>query len=393
MKDRVKIGMVGSRFAAGFHMESYRHVTGVDLEVVGVFSKTRDSREAFAAKHGIKAFNCFDELAEAVDVVDLCVPGALHEPFCVRAAELGRHVIVEKPFTGAFGPGDELWRGDTADKRVMLDQALGSVNRMVGAAQDNEVTIMYAENWVYAPSIQKEAEVLKATRGQILWIHAEESHSGSTSSAYGVWRLSGGGSLVGKGCHPLTAALYLKRIEGIAAGGNPIRPKTVSCRTHDITRNPNFADMGHLRTDYRDVEDFAQVHVTFEDGMVADIFSCELVMGGVHNRLEVYANNHRMRCNINPIDANVLYNPVDKQLENVYLTEKLGTKQGWSFPSPDENWMTGYPQELQDFMECLVSGREPQSGIKLASDTVSTLYAAYLSAQNMGIETDIPPSL
>ena len=124
--------------------------------------------------------------------------------------------------------------------------------------------------------------------------------------------------------------------------------------------------------------------------MVADVFSCELVMGGVHNWLEIYANNHRMRCNINPTDANVLYNPVEKQLEHVYLTEKLGTKQGWSFPSPDEDWMCGYPQEIQDFMECLRDDREPQSDVMLAADTVSTLYAAYVSAQDQGRETDIP---
>lgn len=106
--------------------------------------------------------------------------------------------------------------------------------------------------------------------------------------------------------------------------------------------------------------------------------------------MEVYCNNHRMRCNINPIDANVLYNPVDRQLEKVYLNEKLGTKQGWSFPAPDENWMTGYPQELKDFVECLVEGREPQSNLVLAADTVSTLYAAYVSAQAGGAEVKIP---
>ena len=82
--------------------------------------------------------------------------------------------------------------------------------------------------------------------------------------------------------------------------------------------------------------------------------------------------------------------PVEKQLKDVYLNEKLGTKQGWSFPAPDENWMSGYPQELKDFIECLVREREPQSNLALAADTVSTLYAAYVSAQANGRETEIP---
>ena len=74
----------------------------------------------------------------------------------------------------------------------------------------------------------------------------------------------------------------------------------------------------------------------------------------------------------------------------MYITEKLGTKQGWSFPSPDENWMTGYPQELQDFMESLRDGRDPESGVILGADTVSTLYAGYVSAEQGGKETEIP---
>lgn len=386
----IKVGIAGAGFAAGFHFESYRQLSGMGVEVVGVFSKNAASRAKFAASRGLRAFDSFDDLARAVDVVDLCVPGALHEPFCVRAAELRRHVIVEKPFTGAYGPGTADWRGDRADKQALLDEAAASVRRMVEAGRKYAVRIMYAENWVYAPSIQKEVEILRATRGQILWIHGEESHSGSTSAAYGDWRLAGGGSLVGKGCHPLTAALYLKRVEGLAAGGEPIRPRSVSCRTHAVTRNPRFRDAGFLRTDYRDVEDFVQLHVVFDDGMPADIFSCELVMGGVHNWMEIYANNHRMRCNINPTDANVLYNPDEKQLANVYLSEKLGTKQGWSFPAPDENWMTGYPQELQDFMLSLREDRDPQSDVMLAADTVSVLYAGYLSAQMEGRETPAP---
>ncbi len=390
MSESIKIGLAGSRFAAKFHLESYRHVSGVAVDVVGVYSKTRASREAFARDHGMRAFDSFDDMARAVDVVDLCVPAYQHEPMCVRAAELGKHVIIEKPFTGAYGPGTPDWRGDQADKPTLLEAAVKSVRRMLAAAAKNRVKLMYAENWVYAPAVQKEVAILKATQGQVLWIHGEESHSGSISSAYGDWKLSGGGSLVGKGCHPLTACLYLKRVEGLARQNRAIRPQTVSCRTHSITRNSAFADQGHLRTAYKDIEDFVQVHLMFDDGMVADIFSCELVMGGVHNWLEIYANNHRMRCNINPTDANVLYNPVEAQLQDVYLTEKLGTKQGWSFPAPDENWMTGYPQELQDFMECVRDDRAPQSDAVLAADTVTTLYAAYVSAQNAGRETEIP---
>ncbi|GAG00099.1 unnamed protein product, partial [marine sediment metagenome] len=83
-------------------------------------------------------------------------------------------------------------------------------------------------------------------------------------------------------------------------------------------------------------------------------------------------------------------NPREEQLADVYVMEKIGTKQGWSNPSPDENWMFGYPQEIQDFMEAIATDREPKSGTLAASDVVNVLYAAYLSAERKGEEVDIP---
>jgi len=310
----------------------------------------------------------------------------------VDAAEAGKHVIVEKAFTGSYGPddADADWRGNTASKEVMLAEAVASARRMIEATATNNVKLLYAENWVYAPSIQKEAEILRACKGQILWIIGNESHSGSHSEAYGIWQRAGGGSLVGKGCHPLTAMLYLKRVEGLARLGRPIRPRTVSARVHEITRDPGFQDKGFLRTDYHDVEDYSQTHVVFEDGSVADVFATELVLGGVYNWVEVFANNHRMRCNINPTDACTLYNPKEEQLEDVYLVEKLGTKQGWSHPAPDEDWATGYPQEIQDFMEAIAHDRAPQSDGQLGADTVAVIYAAYVSDENKGAEVEVP---
>ena len=195
---------------------------------------------------------------------------------------------------------------------------------------------------------------------------------------------------MGKGCHPLTAALYLKRVQGHATDNLPIRPRAVSARVHCLTAASGFRDLGWIRTDYTDVEDYCQVHLIFDDDTVADIHSTEIVMGGVHNWLEVYANNHRMRCNINPSDANVLYNPEGRQLEDVYLVEKIGTKEGWSFPAADEHWTTGYRHELSDFLEAIHEGRRPKSGLPLAIDTTAVLYAAYLSAERDGQEVAVP---
>ena len=99
--------------------------------------------------------------------------------------------------------------------------------------------------------------------------------------------------MISKGCHPLTAALYLKQVEGRVRNRKPIRPATVSAHTHALTRSDAFKDEGLIRADYYDIEDFSTMHVVFEDGTVADIMASDIVLGGVHNWLEVNTTNHR----------------------------------------------------------------------------------------------------
>jgi predicted dehydrogenase len=390
MTEAVRVGIVGARFAARFHWDGLRRVYGLPIEIVGVTSKTAEARDAFAREKGIRAFESFAALCAAVDVVDLCTPPSSHEQLAIEALQAGKHVIIEKPLTGYYGAGAYEFHGGSSSKEHMLREATASCARILAAAEASGKRVCYAENWVYAPAIQKETEILAKSGGQILWMLGEQSHSGSHSPYYGSWKFSGGGSLVGKGCHPLSAALYLKRVEGQARNGAPIRPATVSARTHEITRLPGYRDEGFLRTAYDDIEDYAQIHIEFADGTVADIFSSELVIGGVHNWMEIICNNHRTRCNLNPIDALETFNPKEEIFKDIYIAEKLGTKQGWSHPAPDEAWQHGYPQEFQDFMESIFHGREPLSSIELACDSIATIYAGYLSAERGGAEVEVP---
>ena len=50
------------------------------------------------------------------------------------------------------------------------------------------------------------------------------------------------------------------------------------------------------------------------------------------------------------------------------------------FPSPEEDWMRGYPQELEDFVDAIHDGRPPLSDASLAREVVEVIYAGYLSA-------------
>ncbi|HKV88107.1 MAG TPA: Gfo/Idh/MocA family oxidoreductase [Candidatus Dormibacteraeota bacterium] len=70
-----------------------------DSHVVAVFSREQDKGEAYAAKHGGKAYTSYSDMLEdkSVDVVYIASPNALHAEQAIEAAKAGKHIFCEKP--------------------------------------------------------------------------------------------------------------------------------------------------------------------------------------------------------------------------------------------------------------------------------------------------------
>lgn len=386
----LNVGIIGSGFAAKFHFEALRRVYSTNINILGAFARNKYNLDTFTAECGINSFDSLEHLIDRADVIHLCTPPSTHETMALQCLINNKHVIIEKPFTGYFGDGSDSFDGTSFPRETGLKEAVASIQRMLNAEKESKGSILYAENWIYAPAIQKEREIIEKTKAQILWIQGQQSHSGSHSLDYGKWHLSGGGSLMGKGSHPLSAAIYLKHVEGNVRNGAPIHPKTISCRTHSITKLPQFDLQENLRDSYTDIEDYAHTHIVFEDGSIADITASELLQGGVKNYIEVHANNHRTICNIAPNNSMMSYNPTDENFKDIYVVEKTGTKQGWSHISPDEAWFNGYQHEMDAFYRAISNNLTIASNSTLAADVIATIYAGYLSAEQKGTEVSIP---
>ncbi len=386
---KVRVGLVGAGFAAHFHAHCYRRVSSVEVELHAVTAGHPEHARRFADEFQIPhPYDSLDALVAdpEIDLVDVCIPNHLHVAAIEAAAAAGKHVAVEKPLTGYFGddwPDPNARIGDVVPGEQMRRGALANADRAIAACQRAGVRLLYGENWVYAPGIQKMRRLLEKAGGPILRIEGEESHSGSHATYYRHWRTAGGGSLLGKGCHPLGAALYLKRVEGEIRGGKPIRPRSVVAETARLTKTAGFEReaVHYLKTGYEDVEDWATIVVTFEDGSVAQITAGETTLGGIRNYLTTWASNAVVTANINPNNLCTAYAPEATIFGDEYITEKIETKAGWTFPAPDEDWVTGYPHELQDFVECVAFDREPVSGNALARDVVAVVFAGYQSAR------------
>src|SRR4030042_4750467 len=106
--EKVRVGIVGSQFAAHLHLNNYAKLRGSKMEILGIASKTEKNAQETAQEFNIPSvYTDYRKLLERkdIDVIDLCIPNNLHEEIVIASAEAGKHIICEKPPTGDFGGG------------------------------------------------------------------------------------------------------------------------------------------------------------------------------------------------------------------------------------------------------------------------------------------------
>lgn len=102
MKKTLNVGIIGAGFAADFHAEALKRVTGTDVRLVGIVGGNRQRAEDFARRHGIP--HVFGSIAELltqpqIDVVCVCVPIAAHADAVIAAANAGKHSGTHSPLS------------------------------------------------------------------------------------------------------------------------------------------------------------------------------------------------------------------------------------------------------------------------------------------------------
>jgi len=377
------VGLIGCGFVAELHMYAYKRVHGVDAAVTAVAARG-DGVVDFAGKHQIRrTYRDFrDLLADRdIDVIDICTPPALHAAMIVEGVQAGKHVICEKPFSGYFGRADDPSPiGKHVAKSLMYERVMEEMQKTCAAVKSSGRLFMYAEDWVYAPAVAKTVEILKATKSKILFMKGEESHSGSHAAHAAQWSMTGGGSLIRMGCHPLSAVLYLKQVEA-KARGEDIAVAAVMADVGNVAARLPAAERTYIKANPLDVEDWGMLTLTFSDGTKATVLSGDMILGGVRNVVETYTSGGSLLANITPNNHLLSYLTDEEKLAGVYITEKVDRKTGWQFVCLEEEWTRGYLQEIQDFMECVATGRQPLADLGLAYETIKLNYAAYWSAE------------
>jgi len=96
---KIRFGVVGTNFIADWVLEAAR--LDSRFELAAVYSRTKETANAFARKHGIpNTFTSLEKMAESslIDAVYIASPNFLHAEQSILFMENGKHVLCEKPF-------------------------------------------------------------------------------------------------------------------------------------------------------------------------------------------------------------------------------------------------------------------------------------------------------
>ncbi|MGY2873888.1 putative dehydrogenase [Marmoricola sp. URHA0025 HA25] len=104
---RLRMGVVGTGYWADVvHVSGAAEHPGVDL--LGVWGRDLEKAAAVADPRGARAYDDFDALLDTVDVLTFAVPPDVQAPLAVRAAEAGKHLLLEKPIAIDLASADRM---------------------------------------------------------------------------------------------------------------------------------------------------------------------------------------------------------------------------------------------------------------------------------------------
>ena len=213
--------------------------------LAGVVTGDAEKGRSWAKEHGfeqdaIYSYENFDTIAsdDRIDFVHIALPNSMHAEFAIRAAQAGKHVMVEKPMA------------------ISSQQC----EKMIAAAKQAGVLLGVNYRLHWEPHHVKATEQLSSgiigdlTNGnyEFSWGYAR-ALTGPNKDNVKKWlldpKMAGGGALFDTGVYPIQAACYLTGREPVAVRGFP------------ATRHPDLFPEG--------VEETMSYELLFDDGFQA----------------------------------------------------------------------------------------------------------------------------
>jgi len=295
-----------------------------EVEVVAVASRDAERAASYAAEHGIeRSFGSYDELlAEPdLDAVYISLPNSMHVDWSIRALEVGKHVLCEKPLARSVEPVERAFDAADAAGRVLAEAFM----------------------WRHHPQAKRLVELLPRV-GELRVARAHFSFAfdaGTLGSASDI-RLSQeleGGALMDVGCYCVSAARLVAGEPEAVTGQQVIGGDGVDVRFTGTLAFPSGV-LGHFDCGV-DTADRAEIEVIGSESAL---------------RLNDPFHSTEPVIEVRSLDGSV--ERIEVERENPYACE------------------------LRDFAAAVAGEREPLLGRADAVGQARTIAALYESAAN-----------
>ncbi len=321
--DKVRVGIVGSKFAADFHCDSYNRDDRAEVVAVAAI----DNLKEISTKWGIpKTYEDYNEMFKdkSIDLISVCVPNFLHHDVTIAAAKAGKHILCEKPLATSVADAKEI----------------------VQVCRKEGVKLFYGEDWCFAPSLMKVIEIInEGAIGEVHYVKAKETHNGTHSPFAKNAKYCGGGSLIHLGIHPVGWILHF-----LSNGG---KNKVVEV----IGKVNGGSEDNYVHKDNTG-EDWGLGVMKFASGQHAFIEGNYITVGGMDDKVEIYGTEGLIKVDLT-FGSNV---SVYSRPGYSYCIEKTDNTLGWTKPAVDEFFNLGYVKELAYVVDCILKDEEPMYG-------------------------------
>jgi len=294
---------------------------------------------AFAAR-GCAAEPGLDQLLARpdVDVVCVCVPSGLHAEIGVRAAQAGKHLVVEKP----------------------IDVTLAAADRLIEAARAAGVALTVISQHRFDPGLIELKRLLgDGALGRL--VLAEASTKWYRTQAYydsaawrGTWAMDGG-SLMNQGIHYVDLLRWCM---------GPVTAVTAVCATqaHQV-----------------EVEDTALAIVRFGSGAVGTILSSTAAYPGFPQRLEITGTDGTVIVEDGRIVRRA-FGPNAEAAEAGAAGPEGAARLG-AAADPAAIEVASHAAQIADLLAAVEEGRPPAVDGQAGRDALEIVRAVYESAR------------
>lgn len=335
MERKIGFGIIGCGVIADFHANA---LFGLSEEavLVGVADARLPAAERFAKEKQVRAFASVEEMLACpeIDVVTICVPSGLHAELAIKAANAGKHIIVEKPMAITKEQLDAMEEACTRNG-VMLSSIAQSrftsgVRKAKQAIEDGYLGKMVCAD-VY----------MKFNRTQEYY---------NTGGWRGTKAMDGGGALMNQGIHGVDLLLYL-------AGD----VKSVYAVSKTLARQI-------------EVEDTLSAVLEFKSGATGVIQATTSVYPGYPRRLELNGDKGTIVLEEGNL---VRWDMEDTTLPEVTLKSNVRS----SASAPTDFSADNHTKQFKDVIQALRNGTKPLVDLREGRRAVDLILAIYKSAE------------